>query len=69
MGIPKDEQVKIYERFFPGKREKRRRYIPGLRLRLFISTEIIKQHNGKFWVESTKGKGSTFYFTLPIKQY
>lgn len=65
MGIPKEEQHKIYERFFRAKR-KNEGDIPGLGLGLFISAEIVKQHGGELWVNSTEGKGSTFYFTLPI---
>lgn len=66
MGIPKDEQQKIYERFFRAK-GKKEGSIPGLGLGLYISTEIVKQHGGELWVKSTEGKGSTFFFTLPTK--
>lgn len=66
MGIAKDEQKKIYERFFRVKGKKQGK-IPGLGLGLFISTEIIKQHKGELWVKSEEGKGSTFFFTLPLK--
>jgi signal transduction histidine kinase len=65
MGIPKEEQHKIYERFFRAK-GKREGNIPGLGLGLFISSEIVKQHGGELWVKSKVGKGSTFYFTLPL---
>lgn len=66
LGIPREEQDKIFGRFFrvKGKKEKG---ISGLGLGLYISYEIINQHQGKIWVESKEGKGSTFYFTLPIK--
>ncbi|MBA3723726.1 MAG: hypothetical protein H0W89_02400 [Candidatus Levybacteria bacterium] len=37
----------------------------GFGLGLHIAAEIIKIHNGKMWVESEKGKGSIFYFSLP----
>jgi len=65
MGIPKDEQNRIYERFFRAKGKKEGK-IPGLGLGLFISAEIVKQHGGNLWVDSTEKKGSTFYFTLPL---
>ncbi len=65
MGIPQEEQNRIYERFFRAKGKKEGN-IPGLGLGLFISSEIIKQHGGNLWVKSKEGKGSTFYFTLPI---
>ncbi|HVF69956.1 MAG TPA: ATP-binding protein [Xanthomonadales bacterium] len=66
IGVPEPELGKIFERFFrvSGKKENN---ISGLGLGLFISNEIIDQHNGKLWVESIKGKGSTFSFSLPIK--
>lgn len=65
LGIPKEEQDKIFDRFFrvKGKREKD---ISGLGLGLYISNEIIMQHKGRIWVESQEGKGSTFYFSLPL---
>lgn len=65
IGIPKDEQNRIYERFFRAKGKKEGK-IPGLGLGLFISAEIIKQHGGDLWVDSVNKRGSTFYFTLPI---
>jgi signal transduction histidine kinase len=65
MGIPKEEQNRIYERFFRAKEIKEGK-IPGLGLGLFISSEIVKQHSGNLWIDSIEGKGSTFYFTLPI---
>lgn len=65
MGIPDAEQSKIYERFFRAKGKKEGN-IPGLGLGLYISTEIVNQHRGELWVKSKEGKGSTFYFTLPL---
>lgn len=65
MGIPKEEQHKIYERFFRAK-GKKEGDIPGLGLGLYISTEIVTQHGGELWVKSKEGKGSTFYFTLTL---
>ena len=65
IGIPKEQQGKIFERFFrAGDAEDT---FAGLGLGLFISTEIVKRHDGRIWVESTEGGGSTFYFSLPIK--
>jgi len=66
IGIPQAQQEKVFERFFraKGKEEKN---IQGLGLGLYIAYEIVKEHKGKMWVDSKDGKGSTFYFSLPIK--
>ncbi len=65
MGIPAEQQSKIFERFFRVKGIKESK-IPGLGLGLFISSEIIKQHKGELWLKSKRGKGTTFYFSLPL---
>ena len=65
LGIPKDQQAKIFERFFRVSGEKENTYA-GLGLGLYISAEIIKRHKGSIGVESEHGKGSTFNFELPI---
>ena len=43
-------------------------HFQGLGVGLYISYEIIERHNGEMWVESEVGKGSKFYFRLPIIQ-
>lgn len=65
-GIPKEEQKKVFERFFRVKSKKDNK-VEGLGLGLYLVSEIIKQHNGKIWVKSTVGKGSTFAFSIPIR--
>ncbi len=66
IGIEKNQQNKIFTRFYrvSGPDEKT---FPGLGIGLYISSEIIKRHNGKMHLESTKGKGSKFSFTIPFK--
>jgi two-component system sensor histidine kinase VicK len=62
-GIPKESQVKIFERFFQVSEINRSN--AGFGLGLYISAQIIKRQNGKIWVESELGKGSTFYLSMP----
>ncbi len=67
VGIPKADKDRIFERFYRviGGRHTT---FPGLGLGLYISAGIIIRHHGKIWVESKKGKGSTFFFSLPLKK-
>jgi PAS domain S-box-containing protein len=65
IGIEKEEQKKIFERFYRSKGKAEQTY-PGFGIGLFIAYEFIQKHGGQVWVESEKGKGSTFTFTLPI---
>jgi PAS domain S-box-containing protein len=64
IGIRKENLGKIFERYY--REEERTVHFQGLGIGLYISYEIIKRHNGKLWGESEVGKGSTFYFTVPI---
>jgi PAS domain S-box-containing protein len=65
IGISKADQQKIFQRFYrvAGKDEKT---FPGFGIGLFIASEIIQRHNGKIGVQSEPGKGSEFYFSLPL---
>jgi signal transduction histidine kinase len=64
-GIDKEHQYSIFERFYQITDAEGKTY-SGLGIGLYISSEIIKRHGGRLWVESQKGKGSTFHFTLPL---
>ncbi len=66
IGIAPDKQAHIFERFYRVTGENQETF-PGLGLGLYISSEIISRQNGRIWVESTVGKGSTFSFSLPVQ--
>jgi len=64
IGIPKDQQERVFERFYQVDGSARRRF-GGTGLGLTIVKRIVEAHGGKVWVESEPGKGSAFYFTVP----
>lgn len=66
IGIPFEQQGKIFDQFFQVKDHLGETTYPGLGLGLYISNQIIKQHNGKISLKSVEGKGSTFSIHLPI---
>ncbi|PIQ87081.1 MAG: hypothetical protein COV73_03835 [Candidatus Omnitrophica bacterium CG11_big_fil_rev_8_21_14_0_20_43_6] len=64
VGIPADELPKIFEEFFRASNV-RELEKDGTGLGLSIAKQVIERHNGKIWVESKQGKGSTFSIELP----
>lgn len=67
MGISKESLKKVFEPFF-RETEMQRETFPSIGLGLYISAEIVRHYNGKIWVKSIAGKGSTFFFTLPLNK-
>ena len=65
VGIPKADIPRVFERFYRVDKA-RNRSVSGTGLGLSICKHICLQHGGAVWVESEVGKGSSFYFTLPI---
>jgi len=65
IGIDNEEQEKIFERFYRAKGKEEQTY-PGFGIGLFIAKEFVEKHGGQVSVESYKGNGSMFTFTLPI---
>jgi len=65
IGIDEEEQERIFERFYRAKGKEEQTY-PGFGIGLFIAKEFVEKHGGQIFVESKKGKGSVFTFTLPI---
>lgn len=66
IGIPKDRLKKIFESFTQVDATMARRF-GGSGLGLTITAELVRLMDGKLWVKSQLGKGSTFYFTLTLK--
>ena len=67
IGIPKDRQEAIFERFIQADLEDKMAR-QGAGLGLAISKAYVEMLSGKIWVESQEGKGSTFYFTIPYNE-
>jgi len=63
LGISKEQLPYIFQRFF---RAEKTRNLEGIGLGLYLCQQIIQAHNGKVWAESEEGKGSTFYFSIPL---
>jgi two-component system sensor histidine kinase/response regulator len=64
IGIPKQNQAEVFQKFYRVEETARR--FQGLGIGLYICFEIIRRHRGKCWLESEPGRGSTFYFSLPV---
>ncbi|MEP6583984.1 MAG: ATP-binding protein [Ginsengibacter sp.] len=64
VGISKENQDKIFERFYRVSGPDYQTF-PGMGIGLYISQEIVRRQGGRIWVQSEKGKGSTFCFELP----
>jgi signal transduction histidine kinase len=61
-GIPKEHLKHIFNRYWQAKRAERH----GAGLGLQIAKGIVEAHGGQIWVESEAGRGTKFYFTLPV---
>ncbi len=66
IGIEKKDHEAIFEKFHQIPTESSRDKPKGTGLGLPICKEVIRHYGGEIWVESEKGKGSTFFFLLPV---
>ena len=64
-GIEPEKIPYLFERYYQVQRNGTK-YSTGLGLGLYIASEIVKKHGGQIGVDSEVGKGSTFWFTLPL---
>jgi two-component system sensor histidine kinase VicK len=65
LGIPRGEQARVFEKFYrldPNMT----RGIGGTGLGLYICRELVRMMDGRIWVESIEGKGSTFHVEIPL---
>ncbi|MEM7672808.1 MAG: ATP-binding protein, partial [Verrucomicrobiota bacterium] len=67
IGIPKDRQAKVFDSFQQVDGTTSRLY-GGTGLGLSISTELVRKMNGRIWLDSVYGQGSTFYFSATFKK-
>ncbi|RZK80745.1 MAG: PAS domain S-box protein [Pedobacter sp.] len=65
MGISEKDIARLFDRYYRVEGDQMRS-ISGFGIGLYLCSEIIQRHQGKIWVESELGKGSVFYFSLPI---
>lgn len=65
LGIPEEQKEHIFEKFFRVQHSDRSK-ITGTGLGMFITSRYVEEMGGKIWFESAHGKGTTFYFSLPL---
>jgi len=67
IGIPEEKMGNLFQKFYQVDASLSRRY-GGTGLGLSITKQLVELQGGKIWVESNEGKGSEFFFTLPLKR-
>lgn len=66
IGIPKDEQQKLFNKFYRAPQASSG--FQGMGIGLYICAQIISRHHGTLGVESEPGQGSTFHFNIPLRK-
>lgn len=67
VGIPKEQQNRVFTKFFRAANIMRME-TEGTGLGLFLAKNIIEAHGGKIWFKSKEKQGTTFFFTIPLKE-
>ncbi|OOQ58633.1 PAS domain-containing protein [Mucilaginibacter pedocola] len=65
MGVKPQDIEKIFDRYYRVE-SSHMLTVSGFGIGLYLCAEIVQRHDGRIWVESGNGEGSTFYFTLPV---
>jgi two-component system sensor histidine kinase VicK len=65
LGLKPQDKDRVFERYYRVETN-HTQHISGFGIGLYLSAEIIHRHGGEIWVESEIGKGSVFYFSLPL---
>ncbi|RMG99794.1 MAG: PAS domain-containing protein [Chloroflexi bacterium] len=68
IGIEPEDQMLIFEGFYRPEKQERHIQTGGVGMGLSIVKALIEAYNGRIWLDSTPGKGSTFTFIIPTKQ-
>ncbi len=67
VGIPAELHTNVFERFYQAE-GRDTLGSSGLGLGLYISSEFVKRHHGRIWVEKSDGAGTTVTFALPLRE-
>ena len=68
VGIPPGDLSRVFERFYRVEKTRSRDY-GGTGLGLPIARKVVEAHGGSIWIDSSPGKGTKVWFTLPGKQH